>query len=82
MKQAKLKFLQDPTQLNTDNYHTERRETSRTLGNKKRDYLKGKMSEIETNSKNKNSRHLYKEIKDVKKGYQARANVNKKENEE
>ena len=46
-KQAKLKFLQDPTQLNMDNYHTERREINRTLRNKKRDYLKGKLSEID-----------------------------------
>ena len=35
-KQAKLKFLQDPIQLNRDNFHTERRETSRTLRKKKR----------------------------------------------
>ena len=41
-KQAELKFLQDPTQFNRDNYHTERHETSRTLRNKKRHYLKGK----------------------------------------
>ena len=66
-KQAKMKFLQDPTQLNRDNYHTERRETSRTLKNKKRDYLKGKLTEINTNSKNKNIRDLYKGIKDLKK---------------
>ena len=69
-KQAKLKFLQDPTQFNKGNYHNERRETSRTLRNKNRDYLKGKLSEIETNSKNKNIRDLYKGIKDFKKGYQ------------
>ena len=67
-KQAKLKFLQDPTPLNRDNYHTERHETSCTLRNKKRDYLMGKLSEIETNSKNKNIRDLYKGIKDFKKG--------------
>ena len=48
-KKAKLKSLQDPTQLNRDNYHTERRETSRTLRNKERDYLKRKLSVIETN---------------------------------
>ena len=81
-KQAKLKFLQDPTQLNRDSYHTERRETSRTLRNKKRDYLKGKLSEIETNSKNKNIRDLYKGIKDFKTGYQTWINVIKNENKE
>ena len=59
-KQAKLKFLQYPTQFRRDNYHNETRETSRTHRNKKRDYLKGKLSEIETNSKNNNIRDLYK----------------------
>ena len=74
--------MQDPTQLNRYNYHTERRETSRTLRNKKRDYLKGKLSEIDTNSKNKNIRDLYKGMKDFKKGYQARVTLIKNENEE
>ena len=37
---------------------------------------------METNSKNKNIRDLYKGIKDFKKGYQARVNVTKNENEE
>ena len=32
----------------------------------------GKLSEIETNSKNKNIRDLYKGIKDFKKGYRMR----------
>ena len=45
-------------------------------------YLQGKLGEIETKSKNKNIRDLYKEIKDFKKGYQARVNVIKNENEE
>ena len=44
--------------------------------------MKGKLSEIETNSKNKNIRDLYKGIKDFKKGYQARLNVIKNEHEE
>ena len=48
----------------------------------KRDYLKGKLSEIETNSKNKNIWDLYTGIKEFKKGYQARVNVIKNENEE
>ena len=78
-----MKFLQVPTQLNRDNnYHTKRCETNRTLRNKNRDYLKGKLSEIDTNSKNKNIRDLYKGIKDFKKGYQAMVNVIKNENEE
>ena len=44
--------------------------------------MKGKLSEIETNSKNKNIKDLYKVIKDFKKEYQARVNVIKNENEE
>ncbi|KAJ4442477.1 hypothetical protein ANN_04063 [Periplaneta americana] len=56
-KQAKLKFLQDPIEENRDNYFNKRQGTSRTLRNKKRDYLKEKLNEVETNStvsKNKN----------------------------
>ena len=44
--------------------------------------MKGPLSEIETNSKNKIVRDLYKGIKDFKKGYQARVNVIKNQNEE
>ncbi|KAJ4437757.1 hypothetical protein ANN_13695 [Periplaneta americana] len=65
-KQAKLKFLQDPIKENRDNYFNERREASRTLRNKKRDYLKEELNEVETNSKKKkkNIRDLYKGIKE------------------
>ena len=41
--------------------------------------MKGKLSEIEINSKNKNIRDLYKGIKDFEKGYRARVNVIKNE---
>ena len=37
-KQAKLKFLQDPTQFNGNTYHDERCKTIRTLRNKKINY--------------------------------------------
>ncbi|KAJ4435202.1 hypothetical protein ANN_23778, partial [Periplaneta americana] len=79
-KQAKLKFLQDPVEEKRDNYFNERREASRTLRNKKRGYLKEKVNEVETNSKNKNIRDLYKGIKEFKNGYQSRVNVIKDEN--
>ncbi|KAJ4434033.1 hypothetical protein ANN_16352 [Periplaneta americana] len=52
-----------------------RQEANCTLRNKKRDYLKEKLNEVETNSKNKNIRDLYKGIKEFKNGYQARVNV-------
>ncbi|KAJ4426239.1 hypothetical protein ANN_27051 [Periplaneta americana] len=79
-KQAKLKFLQDPVEEKRDNYFNERREASRTLRNKKGGYLKEKLNEVETNSKNKNIPDLYKGIKEFKNGYQSRVNVIKDEN--
>jgi hypothetical protein len=48
--------------------------------NKKREYMKDKINELETNSKNKNIRDLYRGINELKKGYQSRINVIKDEN--
>ncbi|KAJ4430619.1 hypothetical protein ANN_19208 [Periplaneta americana] len=81
-KQAKLKFLQYPVEANRDNYFNKRWEANCTLRNKKIDYLKEKMNEVETNSKNKNIRDLYKGIKQFKNGYQAKVNVIKDENDD
>ncbi|KAJ4447933.1 hypothetical protein ANN_09942 [Periplaneta americana] len=53
---------------------------SHDVKNKKRGYLKEKLNEVETNSKNKNIRDLYKGIKEFKNGYQPRVNVIKDEN--
>jgi hypothetical protein len=45
--------------MNGDNLQNLRRETSRKYRNKKREYLKGKINELETNNnKNKNIRDL------------------------
>jgi hypothetical protein len=78
-KQAKLRWLQNPRQLNRDNLKILRHETSRTFRNKKREYLKGKINELETNNKNKNIRDLYRDINEFKKGYQPRINITKDE---
>jgi hypothetical protein len=51
-----------------------------TLRNKEREYLKGKINELETNNKNKNIRDLYRGINKFKKGYQPRINIIKDEN--
>jgi hypothetical protein len=51
--------LQNPNQINRDNLQNLRHETSRIFRNKKREYLKGKINELETNNKNKNIRDLY-----------------------
>jgi hypothetical protein len=51
--------LQNPNQINGDNLKNLRSETSRIFRNKKREYMKGKINELETNNKNKNIRHLW-----------------------
>jgi hypothetical protein len=48
--------------------------------NKKREYLKGKINELATNSKNKNIRDLCRGINEFKRGYQPRRNYVKDEN--
>jgi hypothetical protein len=43
-KQAKLQWLQDPSEMNEDNFSNVRREASRHFRNKKREYLKEKIN--------------------------------------
>jgi hypothetical protein len=56
-----------------------RREASRHFRNNKIEYLKDRINEHESNSKNKNVRDLYRGINEFKKGYQPRANLVKDE---
>jgi hypothetical protein len=62
-----------------DNLNVVRREAVRHFGNKKKVYLRAKFEEIETNSKVKIIRDLYRSINDFKKGYQPITNVVKDE---
>jgi hypothetical protein len=78
-KQAKLQWLQDPSIVNEDNLHNVRRDASRRFRNKRREYLKGKITDIELNSKTKNMRDLYRGITEFKKGYQPKTNLVKDE---
>ena len=78
-KQAKLQWVQDPSQRNVDNPNNVRRVASRHFRNKNKTYLKTKIEDLETNSKNKNIRDLYRGISDFKKGYQPRTNTVKDE---
>jgi hypothetical protein len=55
-------------------------EASRHSRNKKRKYLKDKISELATHSKNKNIRGLQRGMNEFKKGYQPRTNFAKNEN--
>jgi hypothetical protein len=61
-KQAKLQWLQGPSEINGDKVNNVRREASRHFRNKKREYLKDKINVLATNSKNKNIRDLYRGI--------------------
>jgi len=79
-KQAKIRWIQDPSRSNVDNLNNIRRDASRQFRNKKEAYMKGKIEKIETSSKIKNVRDLYRGINDFKKGYQPRNTVVKDEN--
>jgi hypothetical protein len=65
--------------VNEDYLSNVRRDTSRHFRNKKREYLKDKINELESDSKNKNIRDLYRGINEFKKGYQPTANLVKDE---
>src|SRR5215469_397818 len=71
-KQAKMQWIQDQSRSNVDNLNNIRRDASRHFRNKKKAYLKAKIEELETNSKIKNIRDLYRGINDFKKGYHPR----------
>ena len=74
-----MQCVQDPSQSNVDNLNNVRHEVSRHFRNKKKAYLRAKIEELETNSKIKNIRDLYRGINDFKKGYQPRCNIVKDE---
>ena len=67
-KQAKMQWIQDPSQSNVDNLNNVRRDANRRFRNKKEAYLRAKIEELETNSKINNIRDLYRGINDMKKG--------------
>jgi hypothetical protein len=50
-KQAKLQWLQDPSEIKGNNLKIVSREASRYFRDKKREYLKNKINELATNSK-------------------------------
>jgi hypothetical protein len=62
----KLQWLQDPSELNEDTSSNVMREASRQFRNKKREYLKDRINEPGSNSKNKNIRNLYRSITEFK----------------
>jgi hypothetical protein len=75
-KQTKMRWLEGPNQSNVDNQNNVKCEASKHFMNKKKGYL---IDELETNSKIKNTRDLYRVINDLKKGYQPKSNIVKHE---
>ena len=69
-----MRWLHDPNQSNVDILNNVRCEAGRHSRNNKKDYLKYKIDEIETNSNIKNIRNLFRGISAFKKGYQPRNN--------
>jgi hypothetical protein len=61
-KEAKLQWLQDPSEINGNNLNNVRCEASKYFRNKMRECLRDKINELATNSKNKNIRDLYRGI--------------------
>ena len=74
-----MQWVQDPSHSNVDTLNNVRREVSRHFRNKKKAHLRAKIDELETNSKIKNIRDLYRGINDFKMGYQPRCNIVKDE---
>jgi hypothetical protein len=75
-----LQGLQDPGQINGDGLNSARREASRHFRSKRKECLKDRTNELATNSKNKNTRGLYRGINEFKSYYQSRSNAVKDEN--
>jgi len=67
-RQAKMQWVQDPSQSSVDNLNNVRRAACRHFTNKKTAYLKAKIEELETNSKIKNLRDLHRGFNGFKKG--------------
>jgi len=78
-KRAKMQWVRDPSQSNVDHLNNIRREASRHFRNKKKEYLKAKIGELETNSKIKSIRDLYRGISDFNQGYHPRTNIVKEQ---
>ena len=79
-KQAKKQWAQDPSQSNVDNLNNVRRGARRHFKNKK-EYVRAKIEELETNSKIINISDCKGGINDFK-GYRPRTNIEKEEKDD
>jgi hypothetical protein len=67
-EKAKFQLLEDPSEINGDNLNNVRSEASRYFRKQKREYLKDKINELATNSKDKSIRDLYRGINELMRG--------------
>jgi hypothetical protein len=67
-KQAKLQWLQDPSEVSGVNLYYIIHEANSCFRNKRREYLKDKIDELAMNSNNKNIRDLYRGINELERG--------------
>jgi len=74
-----MPWVEDPCQSNVDNLNSVRREVSRHFRDKKKEYLRAKIEELEDNSKIHDIRDLYRVMIEFKKGYQPKCNIVKDE---
>jgi hypothetical protein len=65
-KQAKLQWVQDPSEITGGHLCSVRCEVSRHCRTENREYLKDRINELATNSKNKNITDLYRGINEFK----------------
>jgi hypothetical protein len=79
-KQGNLQWLQNASKISGGNLQNLRCEITRKFRRKKREYLKGKINELEIKINKKNIRDLHRGINEFKKGYQPRINIVKDEN--
>ena len=64
-----MQWFEDPNQSKVDNFNNVNREGSEHFRTRKKEYLKAKTDELETNRNIKNIRELYTGLNDFKKGY-------------
>jgi hypothetical protein len=73
-------LLQGPCGIKGNYVNNIRCEARKHFRNKKRQYLRGKINELATNSKNKNISELHRGVNEFKRVYQPRSNLVKDEN--
>jgi len=70
-----MQWIHDSRQSNVDNLSNVSRDANRHFRNKRKAYMKAKIEDLDTYSKIKNIRDLYRGINDFRKGQQPRTYI-------